>query len=68
MSDLPAAFLECRQCHAVVDFSRPMADDAHILCGKCGYDLGRYKDVKDAAERAIQGASILGSIKNPIKH
>ena len=66
MADLPGAFLECRRCHAIVDFSSSLPDDARILCGKCGYDLGRHKDVKDAAARALRQRTI-DNIKKAIK-
>lgn len=66
MLNLPSAFLECRQCGSLVDFSNLSTDDTRVLCSKCGYDFGRYKDVKDAAATALRQRSI-DEIKKVIK-
>lgn len=61
------ALLECPKCHSIVDFSKPQEDESHVLCGKCGHDFGTYRNVQDAAHRAIEQANLFANTP-PTKH
>lgn len=66
MPAIPAVLLECQNCHAIIDFSKPNEPDSHVLCPKCGHDFGTYRKVIDGANRAIEQHGLSGP-KSP-KH
>ncbi len=67
MQPMPAALLQCPKCEAVVDFSVSKPDESHVICTKCGHDFGTYRNVKNAANRAIKAAQG-GPYGNITKH
>lgn len=54
MSDDAPPLLECSQCHTLIDFSKPQKPDSHVLCPKCRYDFGTYRDVNEKYKLALK--------------
>jgi hypothetical protein len=67
MQKQPPAFLQCPKCLNLLDFSASQPDESRVICGKCGYDIGPYRDIKNAGDRAVQLTN-LGPRGSATKH